>query len=81
MVGTSIAKMDSTMSIERNGSDDQDAVRRRAHTPRSFDGDGGGLMARWQARLRLQQERRSGVQDRRRRQRPEADPPDRRLVG
>jgi hypothetical protein len=42
--------------------------------------EGGGLGARWQARLRLQRDQRSGVRDRRLRPRPESDHPDRRLV-
>jgi hypothetical protein len=44
------------------------------------DIDGGGLMARWEARLRLQRDQRSGLQDRRGRPRPDRDTPDRRLA-
>ena len=76
---------ETSMSI-RDGGDDEPGIGDRS--PRARRGDeaidgreseGGGLTARWRARLRLQHDQRTGVKDRRERSR--AEHTDRRLAG
>lgn len=43
------------------------------------DDEGGGMTARWRARVRLQRDQRNGVKDRR--ERPRLEQTDRRLAG
>ena len=76
---------DPDITMSRDGKD-QEGIRDRAARERRGsmtgmdpDAEGGGMMARWQARLRLQRDQRSGQKDRRSRPRPDQTP-DRRLA-
>ena len=58
--------------------DDRIPFRGGLEAVEGIDREGGGMTARWRARLRLQRDQRSGVKDRR--QRPRPGQPDRRIA-